>query len=250
MKHKNQQILKFILICLFAIAGATLYVITGGTWQKALIVYVLLGMIKVTANVAYHRWLAHSYIEPGYIGKFVLLYSIVCGALVRPIHYVIGHRLHHRYPDTDNDPHPPSIGFWNSLIGNFNEVKTAISVKDVYRKKEVVFVNNHFYKLYFLNLLMWCLIDIQVVFLSFLFLNLRQLISVTLFNYLGHGGSKELGAQNLPAYYSYMLGWFGEQLHKNHHNDPSNPNYGKISTFNFDLMYYILKHITKTRKLN
>lgn len=249
MKHKHQQILKFILLCLCSLVGVILYVKTGGTWQKALLVYIGLSVIKSTANVAYHRWLAHNYIEPGRLGKFFLLYSIVCGALVRPVHYVIGHRLHHRYPDTDNDPHTPIIGFWNSLIGNFNDVKATVSVKDLYRKKEIMFVNTHFYKLYFLNLIVWCLIDVQVVFLSFLFLNFRQLLSVTLFNYLGHGGKRQPGAQNLPAYYSYMLGWYGEQLHKNHHDDPSNPNFGRTSFFNFDLMYHILKHVIKTRKV-
>jgi len=247
MKHKHQQILKFILLCIFSITGVWLFVQTDGTWTKALFIYLMFTLVKMTANVAYHRWLAHNYIEPGNLGKFILLYCIVAGALVRPVHYIIGHRLHHRYSDTDRDPHPPSLGFWNLLIGNFNEVKANISLKDIYSKNEIIFVNNHFYKLYIINLLLWALIDIHIVFLSFLFLNIRQLVSVTLFNYLGHGGHSQCGPKNLPVIYSFLLEWFGEQLHKNHHDDPSNPNFGKTSLFNFDIMYHILKFIVKTK---
>ena len=247
MKHKHQQIIKFIFLCLCSIIGLLLFIDSNGTWQKAILIYIFFGFIKQIAHVAYHRWLGHNYIEPGYFGKFVLLYSIVTTSLVKPIHYVIGHRFHHRYSDTINDPHPPSIGFWNALIGNFNEANSNISVTDVYRKKEIVFVQKNFYKLYFLNLIIWFIIDPHLVYLSFLFLNLRYLISVTLFNYLTHGGSKQLGPINLPGYYSYMFGWFGEHLHKNHHDDPSNPNYGYISIFNFDLTYYVLSYITKVK---
>jgi len=250
MKHKHQQLLKFVFLCVSSIVGVWLFILTGGTWTKAIILYLIFTFIKMTANVAYHRWLAHNYIDPGNFGKFLLLYSIVCGALVKPVHYIIGHRLHHRYSDTEKDPHPPSIGFWNSLIGNFNEVKLNISLKDIYSRPEIMFVNRHFYKLYIINLMLWSLIDIHIVFLSFLFLNMRQLLSVTLFNYLGHGGKLQTGPQNLHWIYSFLLEWFGEQLHKNHHNDPSNPNFGKTNFLNFDIMYYILKYIVKTKTIN
>lgn len=247
MNYRHQHILKFILLCIFSVIGVWLFVETDGTWTKALFIYLIFTLVKMTANLAYHRWLAHNYIEPGSLGKFILLYCIVAGALVRPIIYIIIHRLHHRHSDTDLDPHPPSLGFWNLLIGNFNEVKARVSIKDVSSKKEIIFVNKHFYKLYFANLILWALIDIHLVFLSFLFLNIRQLVSVTLFNYLGHGGHKQGGPKNLFVIYSFLLEWFGEQLHKNHHDDPSNPNFGRTSLLNFDITYHILKLLVKTK---
>jgi stearoyl-CoA desaturase (delta-9 desaturase) len=248
MKHKTQQIFKFVAMCTLATVGVTMYALTGGTWIKAIVLWFVFSFMHIITNVAYHRWLAHRYIEPGIFGKTLMLYCVVVGGLVKPLHYVIGHRLHHRYPDTDLDPHPPSIGFFNALIGNFNEIRTIVDFRDVSKDPLINFVNRHYYKLYFFNLLVWCFIDIQVVMLSFALLNLRLWYFVTGFNYHSHGGKKQTGPLNLTAYHSFLLGWLGEQLHKNHHDDPSNPNFGRLSPMNFDVMYHILKRLTKTRQ--
>jgi stearoyl-CoA desaturase (delta-9 desaturase) len=249
MKLKHQQILKFISLVILSIVGITWYVVDGGSLLKAVLLYTIFGLVKVVAMIAYHRWMAHNHIQPAAVGKFILLYCVVCGALVKPLHYVIGHRLHHRSPDTDRDPHPPSIGFWNMLIGNFNEPPLTVKVSDILRRSEIMFVNKHFYTLYFANLVLWWLIDPQVVMLSFALLNLRQLFSATMFNYLTHGGGGQLGARNLPWYTSYLLGWFGEHFHKNHHDDPSNPNLGYESWYNSDWSYQVLTRFTSTRQL-
>jgi len=249
MKIIHQQIFKFILTCILAVAGIIAYVMLGGTLFKALCIYLVFAITSKIANVAYHRWLAHNYIEPGKFGKIILLYAIVASALVKPGNYIIGHRAHHRYPDSDKDPHPPSIGLWNALIGNFNNPDSSgISIRDVYRKKEIMFVHNYFYKLHALTLIAFWFIDTDFVLLSFALLNLRFLIGVTIFNYISHGGAKQLGAQNLPTWTNYILGYAGEQLHKNHHDHPSDANFGRTSTFNFDIGYQLLKHVVKIRK--
>jgi fatty-acid desaturase len=99
-----------------------------------------------------------------------------------------------------------------------------------------------------LNLIVFWFIDKDFVLLSFALLNLRFLIGVTIFNYISHGGAKQLGALNLPTWTTYLLGYAGEQLHKNHHDHPSDANFGRTSKFNFDVGYHVLRLVTKIRK--
>jgi stearoyl-CoA desaturase (delta-9 desaturase) len=246
MTIKQQQTLKFFILCFLAVLGLTVYILDGGSFLKAAILYLVFGIISKTANIAYHRWLAHNYFEPNTFGKFILLYAVVCSALVRPLHYIIGHRAHHRYSDSDKDPHPPSLGFWNLLVGNFN-TPPGVPIKDVLRRKEVMFVDRHYWKLYVLNLIVFWIIDKDIVLLSFALMNLKFLLVVTIFNYASHGGSKQLGPQNLPSWTNWVLGYFGEHLHKNHHISPSDSNFGKISKYNFDVIHFLLTKITNVK---
>jgi fatty-acid desaturase len=239
----QQQNIKFVIICLLSIVGIVLY---QGTLLKAFLLFIVFAIIGRIANLTYHRWLAHNYIDPGPFGKIILLWSIVAFALAKPVSYVIGHRLHHKYSDTDKDPHCPKIGFWNCLVGNFNIPKNvSIPLRDILRKKEVMFVEKYFYLLYLINLAIFYTIDPDIVFLSFSLLNLRGWIAINIFNYVAHGGKKISSPQNLSAWTSLL--YLGEQLHKNHHDNPSSSNFGVVSKYNFDILYLVFKRLVKVR---
>jgi stearoyl-CoA desaturase (delta-9 desaturase) len=249
MAFKDKQILKFYLTCVLSLAGLITYILIGGTFVKAVVVYVVAWFLNKIAKVGYHRWLSHNQIDPGPVGRFVFLYCMVASALVKPLHYVMGHRIHHKFPDTELDPHPPYRGFFKTLIGDFNDVRYLnVPVKDIIRKKDVMFVNRYYYELYVLHLIFWSLIDFEIVLLSFAFINLRFLFNVAIFNYVTHGGKNGTGPVNLPPWGFYLVGTPGEHLHKNHHDYPTRANFGTVSPCNFDLTYHILKRITKVNE--
>ena len=104
-ENKNPQVIKFYLTVVFSVLGTFLYVYNGGTFLKALLIYLGFTIISKIANVGYHRWLAHNLLEPGPIWRIIILWSMVCSALVRPLAYVVGHRAHHKQSDTNLDPH-------------------------------------------------------------------------------------------------------------------------------------------------
>lgn len=248
IRLKNPQAIKFFLTVIFSIIGLSLYIYNEGTFVQALLIYLAFTIISKIANVGYHRWLAHNLLEPGPVWRIIILWSMVSTALVKPLSYVVGHRAHHKYSDTDMDPHHPGLGLWNCIIGNFNKnTYSGIPIRDIFRQKDVMFVDQHYWKLYFFNLVIFCFIDINIVLLSFLFLNLRMWINVTVFNYIAHGGKNGRVPKNLPAWTAYALGYVGEQLHKNHHDDPSSSNFGRVSFFNFDVVYHIYKRFMKVK---
>jgi fatty-acid desaturase len=110
-----------------------------------------------------------------------------------------------------------------------------------------MFVDQHYWKLYFANLALFCFIDFDIVLLSFLLLNLRMWLNITVFNYIAHGGISGRNPKNLPGWTAYVLGYAGEHLHKNHHDDPSSSNFGRISFYNFDVLYHIYKRFVKVK---
>jgi fatty-acid desaturase len=67
----------------------------------------LVNVMSKIANFGYHRWLSHRHVLPGVLGRTIMLYSIVCSCLVKPVHYVIAHRMHHKHSDTNEDSHSP-----------------------------------------------------------------------------------------------------------------------------------------------
>jgi len=249
VKFKHQQIVKFYLTCLLAVAGLYSFILVGGTLLKFAAAYILFWFLNKIAKVGYHRWLSHKQIEPGTFGRVILLYCMVSTALVRPLHYVIGHRIHHKFSDSEIDPHPPSRGFFRTLIGDFQDIdRIPVSIKDIVKMKDVMFVDRHYYLLYFTNIFVWSLIDIELVLLSFALMNLRFIINVAIFNYLTHGGKNGTGPVNLPVWGFYLVGTPGEHLHKNHHDYPSRANFGTVSLWNFDLTYQILKRVTRVNE--
>lgn len=241
----NRQTLKFWLTCVASIIGVTWFFQTGGTWTFFLVSWLISSVITKIANVAYHRWIAHGMFKPNKLGQFVLLWSCVTSCLTPPVRYAIGHRLHHLYPDSDLDPHTPKIGFFNCLLGNFNTTGGLAPVKDILRQRPIMFVDRYYYWLFALNWLIMFVISPQFAMLSFALINLRTWVNITVFNYVAHGGSEASGPRNMSTLSCYALGHLGEQLHKNHHDQPRNVNFGRQSLLNRDVVYFLIRPFIK-----
>ncbi len=86
-----------------------------GSVMTLLILYWVTACLGVT--LGYHRLLSHrSYSVPQWLARFFA----TCGALSAeygPITWSGIHRQHHKYSDTDPDPHDMNKGFWWSHIG-------------------------------------------------------------------------------------------------------------------------------------
>lgn len=217
---KQQQTIKFFALCLFSIIGLVAFIKTGGTLEKALWIYLGFWILARIHMLTHHRWLGHNEINVGIFGRIFFLWVLISCNLVKPLHYIVCHRLHHKYSDTSKDPHANSVGFWNLLIGNLVIPKNAyVHMKDVFNKKDILFVNKYFYYLYALNLMIFYAVDPHIVMLSFLLLNLKILINATIFNYLAHGGKNGTAPINMPIWMLIVFGYWGEHNHKDHHEE-------------------------------
>jgi fatty-acid desaturase len=85
---------------------------TVGAVVAGLVAHYLAGMVGITFT--FHRMLTHRSFK---VAPWIENIGALCGTLAcqgGPISWVGGHRIHHAYSDTDNDPHDATKGFWYS----------------------------------------------------------------------------------------------------------------------------------------
>ena len=105
------------MLVIHLLAGVALFpqFWSWGSVATLLILYWVTACLGVT--LGYHRLLSHrSFKVPQWIARFFA----TCGALSAeygPITWSGIHRQHHKYSDTDPDPHDMNKGFWWSHIG-------------------------------------------------------------------------------------------------------------------------------------
>ena len=241
IEFKGQSKHMFATKLIAGILGMVGYIYTGGTFLFGLLAFLFFSLLAELATTGYHRWVSHNAIKPTFVGKCILWFCMLSVGSLRPSTYAIIHRVHHKFSDTEQDPHPTALGLFNCLTGNYDRKKVTFSVPvlDLYRKKEINFVDKYFWYLYLATLIIFAAIDPHLAMLSFPFLVLRYHVHSAVFNYIAHGGKGGTGPINLPLFPG-LLFW-GEHLHLNHHLRQTSANYGTISKFNFDYMYRFLR---------
>lgn len=87
----------------------------------AVVVATLLYLVRMFAITGfYHRYFSHRSFKTSRVVQF--LFAVIGAASVQrgPIWWAAHHRHHHRYSDTERDPHSPVVkGFWRSHMGWF-----------------------------------------------------------------------------------------------------------------------------------
>ena len=63
-------------------------------------------------TLCYHRLLTHRSFKAPKPVEYFLTFLGVLSSEGGPINWVARHRIHHAYPDTEDDPHSPRKGFW------------------------------------------------------------------------------------------------------------------------------------------
>ena len=122
---------------------------TSIDYVTAFAVYFVTGCLGVT--VTFHRQLTHkSYETFPIIRKIGTLFGTL-GGVGSSIGWVSIHREHHRYSDTEKDPHSPKFGFIRSFYGSVIANVNARYVTDLLRDDFQVKMHEHYWKINILN---------------------------------------------------------------------------------------------------
>lgn len=176
--------------------------------------------VGLCGTVFYHRVVTHKNpIKPA-IEKLLLVLSWI-GASGSAIAWAATHRMHHRWGDTDKDPHSPKfmgkfqVYWWSS--GSEGSIKY---VPDLLRKPLYVWQHRH----YFLGLLVYHILIITVLpFQWYWALAIVPAFSMwfagSITNVFGHDNSGPTNNDILGVLFA------GEGWHKNHHDNPQSPEF-------------------------
>ena len=192
----------------------------------SLIVYFFSGCLGV--SMTYHRGIAHrSWPMPRCFEVLGTLFATI-GIVGSSLGWVAVHREHHKYSDTDRDPHSPHYCSWWKVqfLSMFYEPKPEfmkIMLKDNFHK----FTHRHYFTINFLYALFLYLLDPFALVYAYLFPAFLLWSFSSLTNTLGHLWGYSSGQSLDKSRNNFLLAalnW-GEGWHNNHHLKPNNYNF-------------------------
>jgi stearoyl-CoA desaturase (delta-9 desaturase) len=192
----------------------------------------------VCVTLFLHRGQAHKgFIFHPILGHFMRFWLWMTTGMVTK-QWVAIHRKHHRYNDTENDPHSPKHKgwFWTHFLSMYAPVEVRY-VPDLLKQKFYVWQHKHYFTIVFVYALILYFIDPFAVVYALL------IPAMLLWN----GGSTIVSISHREGGpYNDMLFVFtiwGEGYHKNHHDMASAKRFGK-----YDLGGVIIEFIEKWNK--
>ena len=107
---------------LFNLLVALLLSYSYFSWSRigaSVLMYFL--MLAVGINMGLHRGFSHGRLEPdSFFGRICLFFSVLT-CMGRPSSWILVHRLHHIYSDTNLDPHSPTkSGRWQVFTNTWS----------------------------------------------------------------------------------------------------------------------------------
>jgi fatty-acid desaturase len=128
MKFNVPKLLLLMGLSIFSLLVAP-FVGGIGLWCLSFVMYFVYACLGIV--VGFHRLLSHrSFATKVWIEKLLMIFGTLAGN-GSSITWLMVHTDHHRYSDTDKDPHNPKQGMLNSIMLNYarNRVKSKYAVK-------------------------------------------------------------------------------------------------------------------------
>ena len=202
--------------------------VLGFIWYQLIAIFGL--------SIGLHRRFAHNQFQTSKTFEVISLFLSMLAFSRSPVGWIGAHRIHHRFSDTEKDPHSPTHkGFWNVLLNNWKVEKIDRGfVKDLYRNPRIMFFHKHWLKLHIATAVATSLISFQVFFIFVLSPLVLGFISYGLFNALGHKDEKPV-----TNYFINLLS-AGEGHHNIHHKNPN-----KIRLSEYDISGWIIERCLK-----
>ena len=209
----NQSIFVLQILAYLSIIPMIMY---GVWWQYlvAIFVYFLNGCLGMI--IGYHRLHTHrSFSCPLWFEKFIT-YCATIGLTGPAIDWVAIHRAHHKYHDTEKDPHSPDhLGRLKvHFLTMFAKVNPKYAI-DLIRNKFYIFQRKWYFVINFAYAGALFLIDPFAVIYAWLFPAALVIGFGTLILSASH--------RNGSPHNDFVLGilTWGDAFHKTHHDDPN-----------------------------
>ena len=142
--NKHIQWLRILPFIMLHIACLAVFWV-GVSWFSLLfmLLFYLIRMFSITAF--FHRYLSHKTFQTSRVVQFIFILIGTMSAQRGPLWWTAHHRYHHRFTDTQQDPHSSTHGFWYSHVAWFlNEYNFATRkevIKDWLKYPELVWLD-------------------------------------------------------------------------------------------------------------
>lgn len=237
---KNLKVLQFFTVCAFCVGIISFFFIEFNLalFLMTLFLYYLIfgfGVSNTLHRSITHRSIVfHPWVET--FGKFMAM----MGGTGSVISWVMTHRAHHKYSDTDLDPHPP-YKISKTLMGQYPKVDTR-GMRKYANSAFNRFTHRHYFFILALYAVAWSLFGVEFFFYGFLYPALLTIMASNLVNKYSHSNfifnyrrfETKDSSQNSPIV--ALLTW-GEGWHNTHHRYPGRARFA-MTPWEIDLSFY------------
>lgn len=203
-------------------------------------------------DIGMHRYFAHRAFETRRWVEYVMLFFAWFSSQGSTLGWVARHRIHHPNSDLAGDPHPSkdwvSTWLWVDTEAERNIKISPTLVKDLIRKPEHVFMRNHYFKMYWLMLVVFALTLGPKFTLYFFVLNgVAGFHTAGVINIICH----KFGYRNFETKDCSRNNWLvsifypGCGWHNNHHAKPDAYTF-KANWWEYDPSGWFIKHVLST----
>lgn len=204
------------LLCPFITLWALLSYATLPWLLVSIVMFFL--MRTVGGVITYHRIHSHRTHKMHPVVEFISTALGFYGSFTSPVEFCATHTNHHKYVDTDKDPHPHVLKgwktlfplLWNDSTPSSGDIRTVVRLR---RNKITNLFYEHFWIMASLPLLL-LLVSIQAFFFIY-FVPFTLSIWSAAISTFNHD---ESGPKNMGLWYGIISG--GEHYHKWHHDHP------------------------------
>ncbi len=218
------RIIQFINHLLFFVG--ILYVLITEEYQYfflSIIAYYIIGILGI--NIGFHRMLAHrSFSTYKPISNLLIILGTLA-AMGSSLAWVAVHRQHHRYSDTDQDPHSPHrVGIIKSWFGFWGKIKIDLkNCKDLRRSHFHRFLHKNYFAIHAVYVTILVIVNPLLVLFLYAIPTVLVFHSAGAFDVIAHMH----GYRNHDTQDKSKNSWLanlitmGEGWHNNHHAKPN-----------------------------
>lgn len=191
-------------------------------------------IVHIGISVGMHRCFAHrSWAPRNKWVEYAIHFLSTINVVGSSITWVGTHRLHHKFADTDKDPHKIlGVNFWTKVKYWFNywpshSVSPSV-VKDLMQDETHKFFHRNYFKILFSYIAILLAIDIDLFLYGFIvttMFSLHVISWITVGAHIFGSNDNNTSDESRNTFIMGLLMW-GEGWHNNHHHKPRSYEFG------------------------
>jgi len=228
-------------------------IITGVTLRSVVLCASLFVVRMFFITAGYHRYFSHRSFKVNRLVQALFAFGGTTAVQKGPLWWAAHHRAHHRWTDTEQDPHTPLSGFWWSHVGwilsDRYKATDFEAVADLSRFPELRFLERFdWIGPWLLALATFLLAGWSGLVVGFFFSTVLLWHATFSINSLAHVLGRRRYATADTSRNSPLLALItlGEGWHNNHHHFPSSAKQG-FFWWEIDVSWYVLWALSVVR---
>ena len=224
-KLKNLQILTIGAYLITILSLPVIYF----TWNMfALTIFMYFLIFGFGVSLTFHRSITHRALTLHPFVEMLGKFFASMGGTGSPISWILIHKAHHRYSDTDKDPHS-ARDVLKYIVGKYPSVSTR-GIRKLAQSKFNKIMHRHYYLIILSYGAVWAIPGVEYFCYGFVYPMVLTIVAGHLVNWYTHSDhvlnyrlnyTKDTSQNNIIV---GMITW-GEGFHNTHHSYPSRANF-------------------------